>query len=115
MRAKMLSPPPLNDVATNQLMEPNATKESGPHAGKAVRPALLLWLGAATVAVAATIAFLRLHLSLLMQGILGAVSLIGFVAVLFGILDMVLTTIENAVGEGGVDDPVESRKNRPRI
>ncbi len=63
-----------------------------------LRRVLLLVLGAGIVTAGATIVFLRLHLSLLMQGLVGAASLVGFLAVLVAILEAVLATIEKALG-----------------
>jgi hypothetical protein len=59
----------------------------------------MLGLGSAIVTAGAIIVFLNLHLSLLMQAIVGIASLVGFLAVLYAILEAVLAAIENAVGE----------------
>jgi hypothetical protein len=68
----------------------------------------VLFLGAATVTTGATIVFLDMHLSLLMEGLVGLASLIGFGGVLFAILETILVTIEKAVGQSVADgEPVE--------
>lgn len=59
----------------------------------------MLGLGSAIVTAGAIIVFLNLHLSLLMQALVGIASLVGFLAVLYAILEAVLAAIENAVGE----------------
>ena len=59
----------------------------------------MLGLGSAIVTAGAIIVFLNLHLSLLMQGLVGIASLVGFLAVLYAILEAVLAAIENAVGQ----------------
>jgi hypothetical protein len=59
----------------------------------------MLGLGSAIVTAGAIVVFLNLHLSLLMQGLVGIASLVGFLAVLYAILEAVLAAIENAVGE----------------
>lgn len=59
----------------------------------------MLGLGSAILTGGAIIVFLNLHLSLLMKGLVGIASLIGFLAVLYAILEAVLAAIENAVGE----------------
>jgi hypothetical protein len=70
----------------------------------------MLGLGSAIVTAGAIIVFLNLHLSLLMQGLVGIASLVGFLAVLYAILEAVLAAIENAVGE---TLPVEAEANEP--
>jgi len=59
----------------------------------------MLGLGSAIVTGGAIIVFLNLHLSLLMQGLVGIASLVGFLAVLYAILEAVLAAIENSVGQ----------------
>lgn len=79
------------------------------------RAPLLVSVGAATVTLAATVAFLRLHVSLLVEGLLGAASLVGFIALLFGLLEMILSAVERAIGEDAIDDRVDSGKNANSI
>jgi hypothetical protein len=80
------------------MSEPQS-RESATRRRTPLRAALMLGLGSAIVTGGAIVVFLNLHLSLLMQGLVGIASLVGFLAVLYAILEAVLAAIENAVGE----------------